>query len=90
MAINPMLHAGVTGLHNGMKGLRDAAQEVAASSARDGAPEAADSEPEPESGLSSQAEALLDLKLYKRQVQASAKVVETADEVIGFLLDVHA
>ena len=34
------------------------------------------------------AEAIVDLKVYQRQVQASAKVVQTADEVIGFLLDV--
>ena len=35
-------------------------------------------------------EALLDLRTQMRQVQASAKVFETADEVIGFLLDVRA
>ena len=35
-------------------------------------------------------DAIVDLKLYQRQVEANAKVVETADAVIGFLLDIHA
>jgi hypothetical protein len=35
-------------------------------------------------------DALTSLKLYERQVQASGKVIETADELSGFLLDVHA
>ena len=34
------------------------------------------------------AEAMVEMKVYQRQVQASAKVVQTADEVIGFLIDV--
>jgi flagellar basal body rod protein FlgG len=36
------------------------------------------------------AEAIVDLKMRQRQVEASAKVVETADAVLGFLLDVRA
>ena len=36
------------------------------------------------------AEVIVDLKVYQRQVQASAKVVQTADEVMGFLLSVHS
>ena len=34
------------------------------------------------------AEAVVELKTYQYEVQASAKVVATADAVIGFLLDV--
>lgn len=93
MAVNPMMEsvmsAGVHGMNVAMQGVRGAAQEVAelntvASSAFSSPADAGSEDVE---GL---VEALTSLKLYERQVQASAKVVETADELIGFLLDVHA
>ena len=84
MAVNPMMSAGVNGIQAGMQGLEQTAQEIAEFnlSSDDGS-----------GGTSLDnsadvAEAVIDLKLYQRQVQASAKVVQTADEVIGFLLDV--
>jgi len=92
MAVNPLMdsarHAGLDGIQTGQKKLEDAAREVAelnavagqeTDSARGGAAADQDS-----------AEALVQIRLYQRQVQASAKVVETADAVVGFLLDVHA
>ncbi len=34
--------------------------------------------------------ALIDLKMYSRQVQANVEVVKAADEMLGFLLDEFA
>jgi hypothetical protein len=92
MAVNPLMDnarsAGLNGIQEGQKRLEGAAQEVAelnagsrtgADGARDGAAPDQDS-----------AEALVQIRLYQRQVPASARVVETADAVVGFLLDVHA
>lgn len=93
MAVNPMMESahssGVNGMHAAFKGLKSAAREVAA---LNGGPDKASSEaPASDSGdVQDAADALSQLKLYQRQVQASAKVVETADAVVGFLLDVHA
>jgi hypothetical protein len=91
MAVNPMMEsvmsAGVHGMNMALTGARSAAMEVAQlneTTAAGARPEPAGSDVE---GLT---DALTSLKLYERQVQASAKVVETADEMIGFLLDVHA
>ena len=92
MAVNPMMEgamsAGVNGLNSALKGLNKTAQDVAELNvARDTTSEPAAARPK---DVEDAAEALVSLKLYQRQAQASAKVVETADAVIGFLLDIHA
>lgn len=92
MAVNPMmegaLSTGVTGLNSALNGLNKTAQDVAELNvARDSASEPRAARPR---DLDDVAEALVSLKLYQRQAQASAKVVETADAMLGFLLDVHA
>lgn len=84
MAVNPMMEsARVNGLNSALKGLNRAAQEVAEFNVD---PATSSSRP----ASADQAEALLSLKLYQREAQAAAKVVTTADAVLGFLLDVHA
>ena len=88
MAVNPMLASGANGIANGIKGFEGVAQEIAEFNVAD-----VGSDGEPRSRLDNPAdvaEAMVDLKVYARQVQASAKVVQTADEVIGFLLDMSA
>ena len=95
MAVNPMMEgARVNGLNSAIKGLNQAAQDVAelnveavanANDATGRLPAAADS-----NDIDDRAEALLNLRLYQREAQAAAKVVATADAVLGFLLDVHA
>ncbi len=84
MAVNPMMSAGINGIQAGIRGLDTAAQTIAEFNLapKDGAQgtrldDSADV-----------AEAMVEMKVYQRQVQASAKVVQTADEVIGFLIDV--
>jgi hypothetical protein len=93
MAVNPMLVTGANGMQRGIRELRDVAQDVSELNVRDN-PSGVDSESVERGASNDQiddaAQALVDLKLYQRQVQASAQVVKTADEVLGFLLDVHA
>jgi flagellar hook protein FlgE len=82
------MSAGVNGLNSALKGLNKTAQDVAELNvARGSMSEPAAARPK---DVEDAAEALVSLKLYQRQAQASAKVVETADAVIGFLLDIHA
>ena len=92
MAVNPMMEGamstGVNGLNSALKGLNKAAQDVAELNV---APQGV-SEPEAArpKDVEDAAEALVSLKLYQREAQASAKVIETADAALGFLLDIHA
>ena len=87
MAVNPMLASGVNGIQNNMRGLEQTAQEIAELNldqpTQDGMQGTRLDNP------ADVAEVIVDLKIYQRQVQASAKVVQTADEVMGFLLNVH-
>ena len=88
MAVNPMLASGADGIANGLKGFEGVAQEIAEFN---GTEVGASGEPRARlDNPADVAEALVDLKVYARQVQASAKVVQTADEVIGFLLGTSA
>jgi flagellar hook protein FlgE len=89
MAVNPMMNAGVSGIQNGYRGLRQAAQDVAELNLEREA-DASDKRAEPSRDVQDAAQAITDLKLYERQVQASAKVVQTADAVLGMLLDTEA
>ena len=91
MAVNPMLNSGAVGIQQGVRAIESVAAEVAEFNQGSEPPKSTVSNPvAPAPNTEDVAEAMVDLKLYQRQVQASAKVVETADEVIGFLLDVHA
>ncbi len=86
-----MLNSGANGIQQGLKSLNNVAQEIAELNVKSNPSEAEADGVRPEAlPLDDLANAMVDLKLYSRQVQASAKVVETADEVIGFLLDVRA
>ena len=74
-----------------MKGLESVAQEIAELNVKSSPSEnAGDGETHPGFALDEMSSAIVDLKLYQRQVEAATQVVKTADEVIGFLLDVRA
>jgi hypothetical protein len=93
MAVSPIMQAGVNGIQTGLKGLKRTAQDVADLNLDDRARPTTDNvirHDKPTDKLADAAEAIVDLKVHKRQVEASAKVVETADAVLGFLLDVRA
>ena len=83
-----MLTAGSNGIAYGVKAVDSVATEIAQlnGSVDNGVKQSGTSD----TYLQDAAEAIVDLQLYERQVQASAKVVKSADEMLGFLLDVHA
>ena len=91
MAVNPMLATGANGIAQGLKALDSVAQEIAELNIKSNPSEnAGDADIHPGFGLDEMTSAVVDLKLYQRQVEAATQVVKTADEVIGFLLDVRA
>jgi len=94
MAVNPIMQGGVNGIQMGIKGLNRAAQDIADLNLDDRAQPAPDNDVErhdkPTEQVADTVEAIVDLKVHQRQVQASAKVIETADSILGFLLDVRA
>ncbi|MFK7916134.1 MAG: hypothetical protein AB8B93_19630 [Pseudomonadales bacterium] len=98
MAVNPIVSSGAAALERSRSQLDEAAHRVATGGTSRGAsgdtakvsPQQALTGTETPSGAPDQAEALASVNLYSRQVQAAAKVVETADATIGFLLDTRA
>ena len=96
MAVNPIMQSGINGVQAGLKRLDRAAQDIAHlnvddSGAQSGANDDGVIRPATSGGRVDDAfDAIVELKLAKRQVQASARVIETADQVLGFLLDIRA
>jgi hypothetical protein len=94
MAVNPLLQSGLSGIQTGLKGMNRAAQDIADLNLDDRSKSPSDNDVirrnAPPDRLRDAAEAIVDLDVHARQVQASAKVVKTADEILGFLLDVRA
>lgn len=93
MAVNPIMNArtpqdarsaGISGIDAGMRDMDRAAQQIAELNVRPAA------EAPVADGTDDMVSALIDLRIYARNVQASVEVVKTADEVLGFLLDVRA
>lgn len=73
--VNSILGSGVLGIQRGIEGVRRDAQTIASSVVKqDGG------------GVADLAAPLIDLKVNLHQVQASARVVETVDEILTFLL----
>jgi hypothetical protein len=93
MAVNPILQSGLNGIQTGLKGMNRAAQDIADLNLDDRSNTPTDNDPirrPPPDRLADAVDAVVDLNVHARQVQASAKVVATADEILGFLLDVRA
>ncbi len=72
MEVKSALGSAVTGIQRGMQGLDRNADEIARASGGDGA---------------DITESLVDSRINKLQVEASAKMVKTLDDTIGSLLD---
>ncbi len=86
--ISNVLSTGLQGIKQGVQGAEKAATRIAQA----GQPLADDTGVN-EAGsdiFDSLIEPIVDLKLYENSVKASAKVVKTADEMIGTLLDIKA
>jgi len=79
MNLSSIQQTGLEGIQRGLQGIEKSASEIAKIGTSDNA-----------SGSASFVEPILELKLYERSIQASAKVVEVADEVLGTLLDTMA
>ena len=73
------MNLGVQGINKGMNGLRQNAQQIASANI-----------PEQASGINDVTDPLVDMKLNKLEVEMSAKVVQTASDMIGTLLDIKA
>ncbi|WP_166254159.1 flagellar basal body rod C-terminal domain-containing protein [Marinobacter salicampi] len=85
MMISPLnnpLSTGLQGVQEGLQGMDNAARRIARGGV-DGPQGSA-------SGSGDMLEAIVDLRLYERSVEASAQVVKTADETLGTLLDIKA
>lgn len=67
--------AGISGVHTGLENLRNDAEKIAQATAKGG---------EDSTDLTN---ALVDLNTDLRQVEASIKVVQAVDEVLGTLID---
>lgn len=91
MSGNPMLITGAMGIARGMHGLDNVAQEIAQLNIK-GSPSESAGDGAQQQGFSTDevTTAIVDLKVYQRQVEAATQVVKTADEVVGFLLDIRA
>jgi hypothetical protein len=98
MAINPLMTIGVNAMQQGLKGMTKAAQDVAelnigdTSDDRAAAQSSRDAEvpiARPDDDKDEAVDALTDVRLHARKVQLASRVVETADEVLGFLIDVR-
>ena len=81
MNINSAIQTGVDGIQRNLEGVERSASEIVRAGAVDGAAG---------SNSNDVVEAVVDLRLYERSVEASAQVVRTADEVLGTLIDTLA
>ena len=70
--------AGVQGIQNGYENMRRDAHEIASATAKGG------------EDTKELANALVDLNMDRNQVEASVKVVQAADEVLGTILNTFA
>lgn len=77
MSIGSVLNTGIQGVQAGVRGMEQSAQNIVKAGSG-------------ENATGDFVEPIMDLKLYENTVQASAKVVKTADEMIGTLLDTIA
>ncbi len=77
------MNLGIQGIQKGMNGLRQNAQQIASNSIATSAPPNAQTSDDV-------AGPLIEMKLNKLQVEMSAKVVQTASDMIGTLLDIKA
>ncbi|MDG9925942.1 MULTISPECIES: pyrroloquinoline quinone biosynthesis protein PqqE [unclassified Pseudomonas] len=89
--------AGLSGIQAGQRRVDQAASEIASNTLPAQAPTQTSPpqqvEPNPEVRAATQpdlAESLVSLTQGRNEVQASARVVETADEVLGTLIDTRA
>lgn len=81
--VDSVLSAGLQGIQNGISSARQAAEDIS---------QATTSATSTDNDDAAQdiIQAAVELKISEKQVQSSATVVKTADEVLGTLLDTSA
>ena len=79
MNINSVMQTGIQGIQKGIQGMEQSADAIVRAGTAEGISES-----------NSFIEPIMDLKLYEQTVEASTKVVKTADEMLGTLLDTVA
>lgn len=77
MSIGSVLNTGIQGVQTGMRGMEQSAQNIVKAGTS-------------ENTAGDVIEPIMDLKLYENTVEASTKVIKTADEMMGTLLDTMA
>ena len=77
------MNIGIQGIQKGMNGLRQNAQSIADSNISNSATTSA-------ADVNDVTAPLVDMNLNKLEVEMSAKVVKTASDMIGTLLDIKA
>ncbi|MCP5197783.1 MAG: hypothetical protein H6974_13520 [Gammaproteobacteria bacterium] len=94
MMINSAINAGIASIQGGIKSLEDSAQEIASQPVRSIEPigERANGPPtetnRPVPRTNSLAEPLIEQRTALYRAQAGAKIISTANEMLGSLLDV--
>jgi flagellar hook protein FlgE len=86
-------NSGLSSVQNGQQRVNQAATDIASASASLPKPVAESAAPNPSNSQAQQvdlASSLVDLQIGKEQVQAGAKVIKTADDTLGTLLDIRA
>jgi glutamine synthetase len=81
--VDSVLSAGLQGIQSGVNAARQAAEDI-------GRATTTATSTDNDEVAEDITEAAVELKISERQVQASATVVKTADEVLGTLLDTSA
>ena len=82
MQVNSALNTGLQGFQDAQSRVNQAAQEIASLSVTDSTKDSIDTK-----DLTS---SLVDLKVAENDAKANAKVIQTASDVLGTLLDVTA
>jgi len=73
------MHSGMAGIQTGMNGVRQNAHTIATHTLG--------TKSDNTSGYKEVTEAVVDMKVNQQQVEASAKLIKTQDEMLGTLLD---
>ncbi|MDO8697069.1 MAG: hypothetical protein A2Y50_01615 [Pseudomonadales bacterium RIFCSPLOWO2_12_59_9] len=84
-------NSGLSSVQSGQQRVNQAATDIASASLPK--PVAESAAPNPSNSQAQQvdlASSLVDLQIGKEQVQAGAKVIKTADDALGTLLDIRA
>ena len=78
--VESVLSAGIQGVQHGVSTARQAAEDIVSATT-------AGAEESPVGDIT---RAVVDLKIAEQQVQASATVIKTADEILGTIIDTKA